>query len=95
MLLHEKGTKVNKNDPKLLAALEEFYKIIVQYDPENVYNMDKTSLFFQLLLIYTLLMPNKDISTTRRKKKAKDCVFLIVCTNALECTKFHVHWLGN
>ncbi len=72
MLLHGKGTKVNKNDPELLAALEEFYKIIAQYDPENVYNMDKTSLFFQLLLIYTLLMPNEDISTTRGKKKAKD-----------------------
>ncbi len=95
MLLHGKGTKVNKNDPELLAALEEFYRIIAQYDPENVYNMDKTSLFFQLLLIYTLLMPNKDISTTKGKKKAKDWVFLIVCTNALECTKFHVHWSGN
>ncbi len=52
MLLHGKGTEVNKNDPKLLAALEEFYRIIAQYDPKNVYNMDKTSLFFQLLLIY-------------------------------------------
>jgi hypothetical protein len=95
MLLHGKGIEVNKNDPKLLAALKEFYKIITQYDLENVYNMDKTSLFFQLLLIYTLLMPNEDISTTRGKKKAKDSVFLIVCTNALECTKFHVHWSGN
>jgi hypothetical protein len=72
MFLHGKGTEVNKNDPKLLAALEEFYRIIAQYDPKNVYNMDKTSLFFQLLLIYTLLMPNEDISTTIGKKKAKD-----------------------
>jgi hypothetical protein len=72
MLLHGKGTEVNNNDLELLAALKEFYRIIAQYDPENVYNMDKTSLFFQLLLIYTLLMPNEDISTTRGKKKAKD-----------------------
>ncbi len=72
MLLHGMGIEINKNDPKLLAALEEFYKIIVQYDPENVYNMDKTSLFFQLLLIYIFLMPNEDISTTIGKKKAKD-----------------------
>jgi hypothetical protein len=28
MLLHEQGAKVNKNDPKLLAALEELYGII-------------------------------------------------------------------
>jgi hypothetical protein len=48
MLLHGKGIEVNKNDPKLLAALEEFYRIIVQYDPENVYNMNKTSLFFSI-----------------------------------------------
>jgi hypothetical protein len=72
ILIHGKGTEVNKNDLKLLAALEEFYKIIAQYDPKNVYNMDKTSLFFQLLLIYTLLVPNEDISTTRDKKKAKN-----------------------
>ncbi len=95
MFLHGKGTEVNKNDLELLAALEEYYRIIAQYDPENVYNMDKASLFFQLLLIYTLLMPNEDISTTRGKKKAKDWIFLIICTNALECSKFHVHWSGN
>jgi hypothetical protein len=76
MFLHGKRTKVNKNDPKLLVALEEFYRIIAQYDPKNVYNMDKTSLFFQLLLIYTLLMPNEDISTTRGKKKPKIEFFL-------------------
>jgi hypothetical protein len=72
MLLHGKGIEVNKNNPELLAALEKFYRIITQYDLENVYNMDKTSLFFQLFLIYTLLMPNEDISTTKGKKKAKD-----------------------
>jgi hypothetical protein len=46
MLIYGKGIKVNKNDPELLAALEEFYRIIAQYDPENVYNIDKTSCFF-------------------------------------------------
>jgi hypothetical protein len=28
MLLHEEGAEVNKNDPKLLAALEKLYEII-------------------------------------------------------------------
>jgi hypothetical protein len=28
MLLHEKGTEVNKNDPKLLVALEEFTRLL-------------------------------------------------------------------
>jgi hypothetical protein len=72
MFLHGEGVEVNKNDPELLAILKELYGIIVQYDLENVYNMDETSLFFWLLLRYSFLMPNEDISTTRGKKKAKD-----------------------
>ncbi len=45
MFLHGEGAEVDKNDPELLSALEELYSIIVQYDPENVYNMDETRLF--------------------------------------------------
>jgi hypothetical protein len=82
MLLHGKGAKVDKNDPELLSTLEELYSIIAQYDPENIYNMDKTRLFFCLLPRYSILMPNEDISSTRGKKKAKDRVSLIVCANA-------------
>jgi hypothetical protein len=82
MLLHREGAKVNKNDPKSLVALEELYEIIVQYDLENVYNMDEICLFFRLLPRYSLLMPNEDISTTKGKKKAIDQVSLIVCANA-------------
>jgi len=82
MLIHGEGAEVDKNDPELLSALEELYSIIVQYDPENVYNMDETGLFFRLLPKYSILMPNEDISSTRSKKKAKDCVSLIVCANA-------------
>lgn len=74
--------KVNKNNLELLAALEELHGIIARYDPENVYNMDETSLFFQLLRRYSLLMPNEDISTTKGKRKVKDWVSLIACTNA-------------
>jgi hypothetical protein len=61
MLLHRKGAKVNKNDPKLLAALEELNVIIAQYDPENVYNMDETDLFFRLLLRYLHQMTIHDM----------------------------------
>ncbi len=82
MLLHGEGAEVDKNDPELLSTLEELYSIIAQYDPENVYNMDETGLFFRLLPRYSILMPNEDISSTRGKKKAEDRVSLIVCTNA-------------
>jgi hypothetical protein len=67
----------------MLAALDNLYAIIAQHDPKNVYNMDETSLFFHLLPKYNLLMPDEDISTTRRKKKSKDRVTLIVCANAM------------
>jgi hypothetical protein len=33
MLIHGEGAEVNKNDLELLAALEELYGIIAQYDP--------------------------------------------------------------
>ncbi len=69
MLLHGEGAEVNKFDLGLLAALDDLYAIIAQYDPENVYNMDETGLFFRLLSRYSLLMPDEDISTTRGKKK--------------------------
>ncbi len=83
MLLHGEGTEVNKSDPVLLAALDNLYMIIAQYDLENVYNMDETGLFFRLLPRYSLLMPDEDISTTRGKKKSKDQVSLIMCANAM------------
>jgi hypothetical protein len=94
MLLHGEGIEVDKNDPELLSALEELYSIIAQYDPENVYNMDETGLFFRLLPRYSILMPNEDISSTRGKKKAKDPVSLIVCANASATHKIPCVMIG-
>jgi hypothetical protein len=94
MLLHGEGAEVDKNDPKLLSALEELYSIITQYDPENVYNMDENGLFFCLLPRYSILMLNEDISSTRGKKKAKDRVSLIVCANASRTHKIPCVMIG-
>jgi len=94
MLLHGEGVEVDKNDPELLSTLEELYSIIAQYDPENVYNMDETGLFFRLLPKYSIMMPNEDISSTRGKKKAKDCVSLIVCANAFGTHKIPCVMIG-
>jgi hypothetical protein len=91
MLLHGEGTKVNKSDPRLLAALDDLYAIIAQYDLENVYYMDKTGLFFRLLPRYSLLILDEDISTIKGKKKSKDRVFLIVCANTVETHKVLAH----
>jgi len=94
MMLHGEGAEVNKSDLGLLAALDDLYAIIAQYDPENVYNMDETGLFFHLLPRYSLLMPNEDISTTRGKKKSKDRVSLIVCANAVGSHKIPCALIG-
>ena len=71
LMLHGEG-EVNKDDPKLLAALLKLYAVIEQYDLEYIYNMDETGLFFRLLPRYSLLMPNEDMLTTRGKEKSKD-----------------------
>jgi hypothetical protein len=94
MLLHGEGAEVNKSDLGLLAALDDLYAIIAQYDLENVYNMDETGLFFRLLPRYNLLMPDEDISTIRGKKKSKDRVSLIVCTNAVGSHKIPYALIG-
>jgi hypothetical protein len=87
MLLHEEGAEVNKFNLGLLAALDNLYAIIAQYDPKKVFNMDETGLFFRLLPRYSLLMLDEDISTTRGKKKSKDRVSLIVRANAMGIKK--------
>jgi hypothetical protein len=94
MLLHGEGAEVNKSDPGLLATLNNLYVIIAQYDPENVYNMDETGLFFCLLPRYILLMPDEDILTTRGKKKSKDRVSLIMCANAMGTHKILCTLIG-
>jgi hypothetical protein len=94
MLLHREGAEVNKFDLGLLVVLDDLYAIIAQYDPENVYNMDETGLFFRLLPRYSLLMPDEDISTTKGKKKSKDRVSLIVCANAVGSHKIPCALIG-
>jgi hypothetical protein len=56
--------------------------------------MDETGLFFLLLPKYNLLMPNEDISTSKGKKKAKDRVSLIVCTNTFGTHKIPYALIG-
>jgi hypothetical protein len=94
MLFHGEGAEVNKSDLGLMAALDDLYAIIAQYDPENVYNMDEIGLFFCLLPRYSLLMPDEDISTTRGKKESKDRVSLIVCANAVGTHKIPCALIG-
>ena len=66
VLLHGEGAEVEKDDPQLLADLEDLYKIIEQYEPEFVYNMDETGLFLLPLASYA----GRGHFNHKRQKKA-------------------------
>ena len=91
MRLCGEGGEVDKEDPVLLAELDALYKLISTFDPENVYNMDETGLFFRILPSYTLLLKSESKETTRGRKQAKERVSITVCSNStgthkLPCT---------
>ncbi|KAF5185902.1 Tigger transposable element-derived protein [Thalictrum thalictroides] len=94
MLLHGECAEVDKDDPELLASLDNLYELINKFEHENVYNMDETGLFFRLLPRYSILMPQEDIATTRGKKKSKDRISLIVCANATGTHKISCSFIG-
>ena len=91
MLLHREGAEVNKNDMELLAALEELRGIIVQYDPENVYNMDKTGLFFGCFRDIASLCPTRTSQPPEAKRMSKIEFHLSDAPMHLDRTTFHVH----
>jgi len=72
---------MNKSNPELLSALQALETAIGSFDPEDVYNKDEAGLFFCLLPRYTLLLSDEDI---RGKKKSKERVTMVVCTNTAE-----------
>ena len=80
--LHGEGGEVNKEDPALLEQLNKLYDEIKAYDADRIYNMDETGIFFRMISNYTYILPNEDVKTARGRKKAKERVSLIVCSNA-------------
>jgi len=91
MLLHGKGVEFNKNDPELLAALEELYEIITQYDLENVYNMDKVGFFFGCFRHIASFCATKTSQPPKAKRKPKIKFLLSYASTHLERTKFFAH----
>ena len=80
--LHGEGGEVNKEDPALLEQLNKLYDEIKTYDADRIYNVDETGIFFIMIPNYTYILPNEDVKTARGRKKAKERVSLIVCSNA-------------
>ena len=94
LALFGEAAEVNRNDPTLLAQLQELYDTIGEYEYDNVYNMDETGLFFRMLPKYTLLMPNEDLTSVRGRKKSKDRVTIVVCSNASGSHKLPCAMIG-
>ena len=94
LLLHGEVAEVDKENPNLLEALDMLYGITSEYDPQNVYNIDETGLFFRLLPKYTFLMLFENVGSTRRNKKAKESGSLVVCANATGTHKIPCTLIG-
>jgi len=62
--------------------LKKLEEIVEAYDPDCVFNMDETGLFFWLVPWHTVLLPSEDLSIVHGKKKSMDRVTLAVCCNA-------------
>ena len=94
MNLCGEGAEVDKNDPELLKALDEFYDVISNYHPDNIYNADETGLFYKLIPRITVLLPSESRMDTRGKKEPKDRVTLTVCSNASGTHKISLSMIG-
>jgi hypothetical protein len=64
-----------------LASLRE---LMAGYDPDHIYNVDETGLFYRLLprRTYTSLLESKKSVRGTKGMKAKDRLSIYICTNA-------------
>ena len=62
---------------------QKLVELLSKYRPEDVYNADETSLFFRMT-------PNQTLATkpVKGKKKDKDQITVLLCTNATGTDKF-------
>lgn len=82
LTLHGQAGSVN--DEAIADGLERVRSVCAEYDPECIYNVDETGLFFKVLPKRTYLAPGENRKTTRGVKgmTAKDRVTAHMCTNA-------------
>ncbi|KAF1327708.1 Jerky protein, partial [Globisporangium splendens] len=64
------------------TPVDNLEEIITSYDPNNVYTVDETGLFYRLLPRAHLLLPGEDTITEKGKQKTMERVSLVLCCNA-------------
>lgn len=72
------GESASVNDNLVQTGIEKAREILKDYEPKNVFNMDETGLFYQMLPDRCLTTANHSKGT----KKAKNRITLVVCANA-------------
>ena len=76
--MHGEDGEVQKDDPVLLLKLEELYKEIKKYDPSQIYNMDETDIFLELLQIIPIFCQKKTlkqhVAEKGQRKSFCDCM---------------------
>jgi hypothetical protein len=93
--LHGEGGSVDV--AAIAAGIERLRSTLRDYDPENIYNVDETGLFYKLLPKRTYLSPHEDRKTARGTKgmKAKDRITAFICTNASGKQKLPLSVIGS
>lgn len=84
------------NLAKAAAAVEEVRRKLEGYNPDRIYNMDETGLQYRCLPSRSYV-PRKDRKRARGSKSmsSKDCVTLVLCTNADASHKLPVAMIGS
>lgn len=64
------------------TPIDNLTEIVAEYDPNNVYTVDETGLFYRLLPRSRVLMLSEDTTTPKGKQRAMERVSLVLCCNA-------------
>ena len=54
--------------------------LMEEYEPQNIYNADETSLFYKSLSNHTMSFGSEEVHGSKLHQ-AKDCMSLLLCTN--------------
>jgi hypothetical protein len=95
--LHGSGADADTilQQPQTIEAISNLKALIETYEPQNVFNMDETGLYYRCLPNKSFLIPveNKRDSRGKKSMKDKNRVTAFICTN-ITGTKVPLAYIG-
>ena len=67
--------------------------LMEEYEPQNIYNADETSLFYKSLSNHTMSFGSEEVHGSKLHQ-SKDCMNLLLCTNMNGCEKLNPVLIG-